>query len=348
MNHLAFILVAAVALCSAAPLACPCKNAYSTFQTQFARPTTDTAEYVYRCNIFCENMDAIEQHNSNPASTYKVRVKALHDLTSEERVRQLHFGYRPGPRDKSRDTFATVADFPDHNPAQDSANWFLQDRVTDIRDQGQCGDCWAESATGVLESAYAQQTGMLTQLSVQQAAECPGGFEHDEGCSGGWPIDVFTYVKNQSGGLCTEAAYPTTIGSGMDVPCNATLMSNCTQSIRINQIMSIPTGNETLLLYAVQSDVVSVAIDASGMGFYSYADGVYDGTFNNQTDCSQTALDHAVIATGYGTFLNGTIPFYILRNSWGSDAWGALNGYILFKRNVNTCGIATDATFITF
>ena len=226
-------------------------------------------------------------------------------------------------------------------------DWYLQNRVTNVRDQGQCGDCWAESATGVLESAYFQQTGRLTQLSVEQSAECVPTQEHNAGCSGGWPIDVFRYV-NQTGGLCTEADYPTTIGSGADVNCNETLTKQCNQNITIKQILSVPTGNETMLLRALQHDVVSVAIDASGQGFYAYASGVYDGTFNNNTDCYASNLDHAVIAVGYGQYLNGSIPFYLVRNSWGDTQWGRMNGYILFKRGINTCGIAQDATFLRF
>ena len=254
-------------------------------------------------------------------------------------------GYRPGPRDRSGDKLATMGDFPSTTTTPDSLNWFLQSRVTDVRNQGQCGDCWAESATAVLESLYEQQSGKLTQLSVQQAAECTGP-EYNRGCGGGWPVDVFWYVKNSSLGLCSEVAYPTEIGDGTDRNCNATLAKQCNIPLNITKILSVPQDDEAILLKALQGDVVSVAIDASGMGFYSYFDGVYDGTFNGQPDCTTTALDHAVVATGYGTYLDGNIPFYIVRNSWGVTGWGGLNGYVLFRRGNNTCGIAHDATFV--
>jgi cathepsin L len=333
----------------AAPLrTCSCEPQYAAFCQRFDRPPpTTTVEYFSKCITFCANLHAIKAHNANPNATYRVELKPLHDLTDQERRAHMGYGYK-GLRDKSKDTFATPQTLPPLDSTVRTRNWFQQSRVTDIRDQGQCGSCWAESATGVLESAFAQQSGSLTQLSVQQSAECTLGIEHNAGCGGGWPIDVFRYVKGTSGGLCTEQAIPYTIGNGMDVNCNTTLTAQCNQNISIKAIYSVPTGNESMLLRALQMDVVSIAIDASGQGFYSYASGVYDGTFNGAPDCSQTSLDHAVIAVGYGVAVQGDVPFYVVRNSWGAEAWGKLNGYILFKRGANTCGVAQDATFITF
>ena len=200
---------------------CPCIHEYRHFQQQFDRPTATTNEFFYRCNIFCDNARAVARHNANPHSTYTAEIKPLHDMTPDERRAHMGYGYK-GPRSKAHDTFATNENVPPYDASVQTRDWYLQNRVTNVRDQGQCGDCWAESATGVLESAYFQQTGRLAQLSVEQSAECVPTQEHNAGCSGGWPIDVFRYV-NQTGGLCTEADYPTTIGSGADVNCNETL-----------------------------------------------------------------------------------------------------------------------------
>ena len=124
-----------------------------------------------------------------------------------------------------------------------------------------------------------------------------------------------------------------------------TLAQRCSLPSPVGKVWSVPTGNETLLFSP--RDVVSVAIDASGDGFYSYAYGVYSGTFDGAPDCSSDALDHAVVVVGYGAQLNGTLPFYIVRNSWGAASWGQMQGNVLFARGNNTCGIAQDATFVT-
>lgn len=342
LSRIAQNLLLAVGVVAAAPT-CPCVPEYTSFCTQFNRTFA-----IDRCPIFCENKQAIDNHNANPLSTYRTELRWFHDLSAKEII--LHRpprGYPEGRRDKSKDIFATHADMSSYDRCLSTRDWFLQNRVTDIRDQGSCGDCWAESATAVLESAYYQQYGNLIQLSVEQAAECPGP-ESGFGCEGGWPKDVFHYVKNVSGGLCSEKDYPTTIGDGDNTQCNVSWAKNCTNKIVIKDIMSIPTGDEELLLKAAQKDIVSVAIDASGGGFAAYAGGVYNGMFNGRPDCSTDDLDHAVDVVGYGTEVGSFIPFYIVRNSWGVQGWGPLNGYILFQRGGDTCGISQDAVYITF
>ena len=317
--------------------ACPCSAAYAGFRARYSRPSTSSQEYVRRCNTFCDNLRAISRHNADPRSTYVVDLKPLHDLPHAERLAVMPFGYA-GPRDKGSDTFATVDAYPADPPAEIS--WFVQSRVSDIRDQGQCGDCWAESAVAVLEGLYAAQHGQLDQLSVEQAAECTPQ-ERDAGCEGGWPIDALRYAAS-TGGICTEEGYPTTIGNGQDTACNATLGKTCQRDLKISRVDSVPTGNESMLLRVLGVGVVSVAIDASGQGFYSYASGVYNGMFNGDPDCTTTGLDHAVALIGAGRTVGGT-PIWIVRNSWGATQWGRLGGYIIMEQGSNVCGIAQDA-----
>lgn len=313
---------------------CPCDPDYMLFNKKYNKYPSDEG-----CKNFCQVFEQIKSHNNDPRSTYRVEIKSFHDKKSFHST-----GYLPSFRNKSSDVLASHSDFTQHS--YEHINWFEQGRVTDVRNQGSCGDCWAESAVGVLESLYQQQYGYLMQLSVQQAAECPSN-ERDSGCEGGWPIDVLTYVKNVTGGLCSEKSYPTIIGNNGDVSCNVSESRVCNIPIAVNRILSIPTGDESILESAVKCDVVSVAIDASGTGFASYSDGIYNGMFNGEPDCSQTSLDHAVVVIGLGVRLKDNTPYYLVRNSWGVEGWGNMNGYILFLRGNNTCGIAQDAVCVT-
>ena len=71
-------------------------------------------------------------------------------------------------------------------------NIYILGGVTPIKNQGQCGSCWAFSATGVLESA-SKMNGQTVSLSEQQLVDCSGKYGN-QGCNGGWPSSALKYV----------------------------------------------------------------------------------------------------------------------------------------------------------
>merc|ERR1712059_235153 len=99
-----------------------------------------------------------------------------------------------------------------------SVDWTTKGSVTPVKNQGQCGSCWAFSTTGSLEGAWEIATGNLVSFSEQQFVDCDKA--SDQGCNGGLMDWAFTYAQQNA--ICTEASYAYTAVGGT---CKA---SSCT------------------------------------------------------------------------------------------------------------------------
>jgi len=274
-----------------------------------------------RYEIFKTNMDFVEEHNTQNLS-YTVELNKFADLTKGE-FKAIYLGFKPELRLTPKRTLGDlqVGAYP-----SGSVDWSQKGAVTGVKDQGQCGSCWAFSTTGSSEGAIQISHGSLVSLSEQELVDC-GGTYGNLGCNGGLMDRAFKYME--ANGLCTEAAYPYKAVGGT---CNK---AGCTASAYTHLAgYKDVTTTENALGAAVDMGPVSVAIEADQTGFQLYKGGVFSGV------CGQT-LDHGVLTVGYGT--DAGQDYWKVKNSWGTS-WGEA-GYIRMIRNKDECGIANEPSY---
>lgn len=281
----------------------------------------------YRFEVFKSNMEWIEKHNAKNLS-WRAGINQFTDLTNDEFSDWVHKGgYRPDYYRKRDYTAWENLDIPKRNVTDGgSKDWTTEGAVTPVKNQGQCGSCWAFSTTGCLEGVYQIKNRNLQSFSEQELVDCD---KVDSGCSGGLMDYGFEFAQKE-GGLCTEESY------GYNAVGGTCKKSSCNKvPFTINNIVDVPkdsTGSN--LMSAVDKNPVSVAIEADRMVFQSYHDGVITSLL-----CGEQ-LDHGVLAVGYGT--DGGEDYFKVKNSWGSS-WG-MNGYVLIGR-ANVCGINAQPSY---
>jgi C1A family cysteine protease len=288
-------------------------------------------EFFYRYETFKANLDFVDNHNNQGNSTFQLGLNQFSDLTTGE-FKNIYLGYKPELRRGARPI--TLADLkkpgaPNTYPTG-SLDWSQKGAVTGVKNQGNCGSCWAFSTTGSVEGIVEIKHGHLTSLSEQQLVDCAGSYGN-LGCNGGLMDYAFQYVM--ANGLCTESAYPYTSGNtGSKGTCESSKCSASADS-KITGYADVPQS-ENSLGADTDSQPISVAIEADQPAFQAYKGGVFSAP------CG-TNLDHGVLVVGYGT--DSGQDYWKVKNSWGTT-WGE-QGYIRMIRNEDECGIKLQASY---
>ncbi|KAJ7326862.1 hypothetical protein JRQ81_016621 [Phrynocephalus forsythii] len=207
-------------------------------------------------------------------------------------------------------------------------DWRDKKVVTQVRNQETCGGCWAFSVVGGIESAYAIKRNVLEELSVQQVIDCS---YNNVGCQGGSTVAALSWLNQTRVKLVRDAEYLFKAETGL---CHYFSRSDFGVSITDYAAYNLSGQEGKMMKMLLQWGPLAVVVDA--VSWQDYLGGII------QHHCSSGEANHAVIITGYDT--TGSIPYWIVRNSWGRT-WG-IDGYAHIKIGSNICGIADEVSAV--
>jgi C1A family cysteine protease len=301
------------------------RQKYMEYVAEHGKFYITAAEFEARSALFATADELIESHNSTNAS-YTLGHNFFSDMTVEERSKML--GRLPETQMRK---FAKAPVMLDDTALPDSIDWRELGAVNPIRDQGQCGSCWAFSSVCSMEGAHAVATGDLLQFSEQQLVDCAFLDYGNLGCKGGLEENAFTYYETH--GAIARDSYSYTASRGA---CQYDSLAHT--AVEVSTYTDVTPNLEGQTKAAIAQQPISVAIQANQLVFQLYSGGVFD-----DSRCGDN-LDHAVALVGYGTE-NGQ-AYYILRNSWGTT-WGE-QGYMKIADlgdGVGICGVQSAPTY---
>jgi C1A family cysteine protease len=312
------------------------REQFEAFKVKFGR-SYGAEEEDTRFAAFQGNLKKIQRLNADGGEVFGITKFA--DLTAAE-FKATYLGYKR-TEDRSEQTLFNAT----ATAAPASADWRTKGATTPVKDQGQCGSCWAFSTTEQVESNYFLAGNKLTEFSTQQIVACD---KTDLGCNGGDTVTAYKYVK-KAGGMATAKAYPdTSSDSGKTGKCKTftpaggkvtgfTYATPACNSGKCNN-----QDEDTMASNIAAHAPASICVNAEAWQLYN------KGTLTGKKCGGHGAddLDHCVQAVGYSSAGNGKgSGYWIVRNSWNTD-WG-IKGFIHVEMGTNACGIANEATFAT-
>ncbi|KAK9294682.1 hypothetical protein QLX08_010799 [Tetragonisca angustula] len=301
---------------------------FEVFIKKFEKTYDSADEKRDRFKIFKQNLKIIKDLQTFEQGTAVYGITMFSDLTPKE-FKTRHLGLRTELKHENEIPLRE-AEIPDV-PLPSNFDWRDHGVVTPIKDQGQCGSCWAFSVTGNVEGQYAIKHNQLLSLSEQELVDCD---TLDEGCNGGYMENAYKSIE-RLGGLELESDYP------YDAKNEECHFLEDKAKVQIVSAVNITSDEKKMAQWLIKNGPISIGINANAMQFYI---GGVSHPFNFL--CNPKNLDHGVLIVGYGVskypLFHKELPYWIIKNSWG-PRWGE-HGYYRVYRGDGTCGVNTMAS----
>ncbi|GAA47435.1 cathepsin F [Clonorchis sinensis] len=256
-----------------------------------------------------DNIKQAEFYQTLERGTALYGVTQFSDLTGEE-FQETFLGLRLDEQYSKSQSYVKKK----HSVSiPENYDWRPYGAVGPVLDQGHCGSCWAFSVIGNIEGQWFRKTGQLVSLSKQQLVDCD---RSSRGCGGGYPPATYDSIR-RIGGLEIELDYRYTGRDGV-----------CHQNPRkfvayVNSSVALTKDENTIAEWLSYHGPISMALNARLLQFY------VSGIMHPPAAyCPVKDISHAVLSVGFGT--KGNVPFWIVKNSWGT-LWGE-EGYFRIYR----------------
>jgi len=335
------LLVSCIAINAITTDSIAIRSHFHKFKKDFGKIYPSAEEEATRLAIFAANFKQAElMMAEQEIIKAEFGVTKFMDLTAEEFSHSWK-GYTPPEKLEEAPIHVSLLRTPAvASPCSSTlCDWRDVNAITGVKNQGRCGSCWAFSVTEELETAWYLAGNQMPLLSEQQLVSCD---KIDQGCNGGTPPTAYLSIK-VTHGLDSEESYPYTSGGGDNAACHfnsssiAATLANWTYAIEPCFALCQHQDESALQKAIALHGPASICLNARPWQFYNK--GVFTST------CANTLFDsdHCVQLIGYNAGVNSTQPYWIVRNSWGTD-WGE-NGFIYVAIGSNLCGLANQPTF---
>jgi cathepsin F len=300
---------------------------FELFKQKFNRQYKDATEELMRFKIFLETNAMVEKLNTlDGATAVHTAMNMFGDMTPEEK--QKYKGLKLSLWDEDEHKLNALPDLPTTGLPK-TFDWRDSGAVNAVKDQGQCGSCWAFGTVANIEGATkVQAKKALPNLSEQELVDCS---RSDMGCNGGLPSRAYNDMIKNGMGLEPESDY--TYHSGTDGEAGKCKAEKSKETIFLHSWKSISSNEDQIQAALYKYGPLAIGLNAGDL--QTYSSGVLDPWM-----CDPFAIDHAVTLVGWGPFdegMWGQNEYWLIRNSW-SATWGE-KGYFRMRKGKGKCGL---------